>query len=175
MPYFVILGWNFKKLLPYLISGLSKWSKRKELGKNKNPYIWDQKKPYLGIFKLQLEKAIIIFEISTLKFASKQIFVQNKKKLQMWDQIPNSLFGYFWAAVLKNYCYIWNQHSRNCQNAKFCTKIKILKFGSKNALFWNFWIVVFKSYCHSWNDYSRIYHSKLLTDTANFEIGFAFS
>ena len=49
----------------------------------------------------------------------------------MWDQIPNSLFGYFWAAVLKNYCYIWNQHSQNCQNAKFCTKIKILKFGIK--------------------------------------------
>ena len=105
-----------------MISGLSKRSKRKELCKNKNPYISDQKKPYLGIFKLQLEKAIVIFEINTLKFASKQIFVQNKKKLQMWDQIPNSLFGYFWAAVLKNYC---------CQNAKFCTKIKILKFGIK--------------------------------------------
>ena len=129
-----------------------------------------------------------------------------------------ALFGYFWPAVFKNYCYIWNQHSRNCQNAKFCTKIKILKFGikmpylsifwvkfwkimisfhvdtfklvkrqnfvqkikifkfgSKNALFWNFGVVVFKSYCHIWIDYSRVYQSELLTNTANFEIGFAFS
>ena len=141
-----------------------------------------------------------------------------KKKLQMWDQIPDSLFGHFWVAVFKNYCYIWNQHSRNCQNAKFCTKIKILKFGikmpylsifewnfeklwlvfmsthsnwskgknfvqkikifkfgSKNTLFWNFGVVVFKSYCHIWIDYSRFYQSELLTSTANFEIGFAFS
>ena len=157
MPYFVILGWNFEKLLPCLISGLSKWSKRNELCKNKYLYIWDQKKPYLGIFKLQLEKAIVIFEISTRKFASKQIFVQNKKKLQMWDQIPNSLFGYFWAAVLKNYCYIWNQHSRNCQNAKFCTKIKILKFGIKmpylSIFEWNFeklWLV-FMSTRSNWS------------------------
>ena len=144
MPYFVILGWNFEKLLPYVISGLSKRSKRIELCKNKNPYIWDQKKPYLGIFKLQLEKAIVIFEISTRKFASKQIFVQNKKKLQMWDQITNSLFGYFWAAVLKNYCYIWNQNSQNCQNAKFSTKIKILTFGIKTALFEYFWVKFWK-------------------------------
>ena len=82
--------------MPYLISGLSKRSKRKELCKNKNPYIWDQKKPYLGIFKLQLEKAIVIFEISTLKFPSKQIFVQNKRNFKCGtkSQIPYlGIFG----------------------------------------------------------------------------------
>ena len=95
-PYFVILGWNVEKLLPYLISGLSKRSKCKELCKNKNPYIWDQKKPYLGIFKLQLEKTIVIFEISTLKFPSKQIFVQKKRifKCGTKSQIPYlGIFG----------------------------------------------------------------------------------
>ena len=30
---------------------------------------------------------------------------------------------------MKNYCHTWNQHPRIYQNAKFCAKIKILKFG----------------------------------------------
>ena len=30
----------------------------------------------------------------------------------------------------KNYCHIWNQHSRNCRVTKFCAKRKIFKFGS---------------------------------------------
>ena len=94
----------FEKLLPYLISELSKRSKCKELCKNKNPYIWNQKKPYLGIFKLQLEKAIVIFEISTLKFPCKQIFVQKKRdfKCETKSQIPClGIFGLqFWKAVV---------------------------------------------------------------------------
>ena len=104
MSYFVILGWNFEKLLPYLISGLSKRSKRKELCKKKNPYIWDQKNLYLSIFKLQLEKAIVILEISTLKFPSKQIFVQKKRnfKCETKSQIPYlGIFGLqFWKAIV---------------------------------------------------------------------------
>ena len=30
--------------------------------------------------------------------------------------IKNALFGYFSARILKNYCYIWNQHPQICQN-----------------------------------------------------------
>ena len=33
---------------------------------------------YLGIFGLEFEKAIVIFEISTLKFVWSQSLVQNK-------------------------------------------------------------------------------------------------
>ena len=47
---------------------------------------------------------------------------------------------------MKNYCHIWNQHSRYFQHAKFRTKIEILKFWIKNALFWyfgvKFWNIV---------------------------------
>ena len=46
---------------------------------------------------------------------------------------------------MKNYCHIWNQYSRYCQNAKFCAKIEILKFGIKNALFWYFGVKFWKT------------------------------
>ena len=63
-----------------------------------------KKKPYLRIFKLQLEKAIVIFEISTLKFPSKQIFVQKKRnfKCETKSQIPYlGIFGLqFWKAAV---------------------------------------------------------------------------
>ena len=55
-----------------------------------------------------------------------------------------SLFGecstgvwVFWN--FKNYCHICNQHRLICLIAKFCAKIRILKFGTKNALFGCFW------------------------------------
>ena len=77
----------------------------------------------------------------------------------------NVLFGYFWAAVwkwycyiwnqhlriLKNYCYISNQHPRICQITKFCEKMKMPKFGTKNAWFAYIWGGIWKYFCHIWN------------------------
>ena len=45
----------------------------------------------------------------------------------------NALFGYFWAGILKNYCYIWNQHRQIFLIAKFHGKTKMSKFGTKMA------------------------------------------
>ena len=54
----------------------------------------------------------------------------------------NTLFGYFWAGILENYCHIWNQHLRICVNAKFCEETKMLRFGTKCGLFEYFWPTV---------------------------------
>ena len=45
------------------------------------------------------------------------------------------LYVGLWAGMLKNYCHICYQRHSICLIAKFCTKIKILKFGTKNVLF----------------------------------------
>ena len=73
----VLLCWNLKTILSYLKSAPSNWSKCKISWKNKNAYIWDQKcliwvfltkMSYFCVFGLVFQKAIVIFEISTLKF-----------------------------------------------------------------------------------------------------------
>ena len=73
---------------------------------------------------------IVIFGISTLKFAEMQKIVQNKKKKKNF-RTKNVLFGYFRLKVEKVLSYF--QHPRICQNAMFLAKLKILNFGSKNV------------------------------------------
>ena len=51
----------------------------------------------------------------------------------------NAWFGYFWTGIWKQYSHIWSQQPRIWLMAKFCQKIKILKFRLKNALFGYFW------------------------------------
>ena len=48
---------------------------------------------------------------------------------------PKKLYLGLWAGMLKNYGHICNQRPSICLIAKFCAKISILKFGTKNALF----------------------------------------
>ena len=76
-----------------------------------------------------LEKIIDTFKIITFEFFKMVSFMQNKK----------IKFG------LKNYYHIWNQCSRICQNARFCVKIEILQFGTKNSLFGYFWAAILKA------------------------------
>ena len=47
---------------------------------------------------------------------------------------PKRLYLGLWAGTLKNCCHIWNQRSPTYLIVKFCPKIRILKFGTKNAL-----------------------------------------
>ena len=58
----------------------------------------------LSIFGLEFENNILIFEISPLEFAYLQNFVK-KNKLSKFET-KKALFGYFWAIILKNCCYI---------------------------------------------------------------------
>ena len=108
---------------------------------------------YLGILGLEFNKAIVIFEISTLKFLTLRNFMK-KWKCLIWEK--NALFGYFSAWIFKSYCYIWNLHPQICQIAKFCVKMKMLKFGNKNVLFEYFRVGFWKQYFHIWFQYPGI-------------------
>ena len=96
--------------------------------------------PYRGIFKVEFEKTIVISKISTLESVIKQSFVQNKETSNL-DQ------NYFiWVLAVCNFEKLLSHlKSALCQSAKFCTKIKILKFGIKNALFWYFGVKFWKT------------------------------
>ena len=63
-----------------------------------------------GYFKLEFEKTIVVFDASTLDFVKMQSSAQNKKCSSLRSK---SLYLGF-DCILKNYCHIWNQHSRIC-------------------------------------------------------------
>ena len=65
----------------------------------------------------------------------------------------------FWAAILKNYCHIWNPPYQFFQNAKFHAKLKNLKFGTKNTSCKHFRQDFEENY-HIWNKHSRICQNK---------------
>ena len=62
-------------------------------------------------------------------------FHAKRKKLGLG---PKKLYLGLWVGMLKNYCHICNQRTPICLIAKFFTKIRIHKFGTKNALFGRF-------------------------------------
>ena len=90
-------------------------------------------KQNFGILDMHSWKSIITSEISTLKFFEIKKNLFRKKQNSNLAQKKN-MSEYFWAAILQNYCYMWNHHSRICQIARFRGKIKILKFETKNVL-----------------------------------------
>ena len=59
--------------------------------------------------------------ITRYKVSCKKARLEKKKKKKR----------YFWAAILKNYCHIWNQHFPTFQNEEFHSKQKTLKLRSK--------------------------------------------
>ena len=44
--------------------------------------------PYFGIFGLEFEKTVVIFEISTLKFVYLQNFAEKQKFLNLSQKVP---------------------------------------------------------------------------------------
>ena len=61
------------------------------------------------------------------------IFVQELEFLNLEPKVP--YLGVF-AAILKNYCHIWNQHVQfPLLQSLVQKKKKILSFGTKNAIF----------------------------------------
>ena len=118
----------------------------------KNASSCNQKIRYLGMFGVDLWKAIVIFEMTTLKFVKLQYLTIKTKILGF--KINNLLLGIFeqdcfiWLFkvqnFLKNYSHIWNQHCEFCQIAKFCRKPKRLRFVTKVALFGLMWVRILK-------------------------------
>ena len=72
------------------------------------------------ILRLEFAKTIFLFEIDTLKIIQIESFIKKKKNFKFGTK--NTLFRYFWAAILKKYNHIWTQHSPFFQNVKFHPK-----------------------------------------------------
>ena len=69
-------GWNLKTLLSYLRLAPSSLAKCKLWQNNENASIWDQKCLIWLFFRIELEKNIVVFVISTLEFVQFQNFVK---------------------------------------------------------------------------------------------------
>ena len=79
----------------------------------------------LGYFYTRIWKTIVIFKfVIIFKFVKMQSFMLEKRNFKFETKIV--LSGNFWTGIWKNYCRIWNQHARICQNAKFYVKQKKL-------------------------------------------------
>ena len=89
--------------------------------------------PYLGIFGLEFENNIAIFEISTLEFVKLRNFVKKWKCVNLGQK--NALFGYFGAIILKKYCHIWNLEFEN-NIAIFEIRTREISWSNENAYVW---------------------------------------
>ena len=100
---------------------------------------------YLGIFGLQFIKDYYQTFNQHLQICEAKIFHSRRKHSKL-NLGTNKLYLGLWYGMLKNYCDISNQRSPIRLTAKFHTKIRILKFGTKNVLFgWfeqQFWNII---------------------------------
>ena len=88
----------------------------------------------LGCFRVEFEKILLSYlKAAPLNFAKSKVSCKFFKNFNFWTKI--AFFGYFTAAILRNYCHIWNQLPRVCGIAKFHPKRENFKLGTKSALF----------------------------------------
>ena len=86
----------------------------------------------MAIFRLELEKAIVMLDFSTFNLpkcniSCKNNFFECKTKIV--------LFGYFWTGTRKSYyIVVFLHHTLKFFQTKFCPNIKILKFATKIVL-----------------------------------------
>ena len=108
----------------------------------------------LGIFRLEFESNIFIFEIGILKFVYLQNFTKKQKCLNFGTKMPDlCIFGLkfesniviFEISILE---FVKLQH--------FAKKRKMPRFWIKNALLGYFWSRILENYCHIWNQHLRI-------------------
>ena len=112
--------------------------------------------PCFGIFRLEFETTVVTYEISTFKFVYLQNFTKKQKEPNFGTKNP--WFMYFSAGIWKQYCHIWNQHTRICLIAKFHEKRKIcLTLGPKVPYLVIFGQGLWKYYCHISNQHPQCY------------------
>ena len=86
--------------------------------------------PYLAIFRLELEKAIVMLDFTSFNLSKCNISC--KKKLHLiQDQICLIQVVFGWDLKKLLYCDIFYQQHQIFPNTKFRPKVKILKFGTK--------------------------------------------
>ena len=82
------------------------------------------------IFRLELEKTIVMLKFSTFNLSKCNISFKKKIFFKCWTKVV--LFGYFWAGTRKSYLFYIS--TLKFFQTKFCPKIKIFKFGTKIVL-----------------------------------------
>ena len=112
--------------------------------------IFDQRCLIWVLLGNNFKKAIIIFEVSTLKFVYLQNFTKKQNCLNLG---PKCLIHVFYLEFKKKYCYIWNYQPRIYLIAKFPEKIKMPKFGTKMPDLDIFGLEFQNCYCHIWNQH----------------------
>ena len=95
--------------------------------------------PYLVIFRLELEKTIVILNFSVFNLpkcyiSCKKFFLKCKTKIV--------LFGYFWAGILKNNVEFEISILKYVNMQSFIQKQTNLKRGTKNTLLRYFWAAI---------------------------------
>ena len=119
--------------------------------------IFDQKSIIWVFLRKNFKNAIVIFEISTPKFASFRNFKNKQKCLNFAPKMPywvfltkNTVFRYLWIRIKKKLLSYLKSAPSNLSN------YKISRFRTKNALLRYFLTISWKNYCHIWNEHLRI-------------------
>ena len=107
----------------------------------------------LGIYGLEFENVIVIFEISALEFSLLQSLVWKWKSLILGPKMP---YLGFCRLTFERKLLLYLKQPRILQNAKLHAKSKILKFGTKYALFGYFWAEILKKHCDIWSQRPRM-------------------
>ena len=116
--------------------------------------------PYLGIFGLEFENNVVIFEITTLELVKLGNFVKKWKCLNFGPKIA---WGFFWLEFENNIVIFEISTLEFVKLRNFVKKWKCVNLGQKKCLIWVFWgynfkkilsylkFGIWKQYCHIWN------------------------
>ena len=151
----VFLGWNLKKLLPYLKSTPSNLSDCKFREKTKMSQ-FGTKNASLGYFWAGIWKKYCHIWNQHPRLCLIAKFYKKTKIPKFGTK--NALFGYFWTRILKNYCHIGNQLLRICLLAKFCEETKMPNLGLKMPF-----LSIFDQKCLIWVFLGKNLKKKLLS------------
>ena len=121
---------------------------------------------YLGIFGQQLQKSIVIFEISNLELVNMQNFVKNKKTSNLCSKVP--YLGIFGLQIWKSLSYLKSVLS-NLSKCKFLFKTKKTSNLGTKTLYLGIFIEKFeKNYCHIWNQHAKFLKMQKLVQNKQF-------
>ena len=97
---------------------------------------------YFRFFRVEFQKIIVTFEISTLKFPWYKYFGKKQKCQDM---------GVFFGQIFKKLLSYLKSGPSSLIYCKTSWKKNLPNFDAKNALFVYFWARFLKSYCHILN------------------------
>ena len=101
---------------------------------------------YLSVLGCEFEKPMSYLKSAPSNLPYCKVWCKNYKSLNLGRKMPYlHIFGLEFVNIIVIFN---NQYPRICLVAKFGTKAKILKFGTKNALFRYFWARIKEHCCH---------------------------